>query len=72
MWTPASPSAPLQYLLSDKEVKIKTALWMAENSTYLKEQKGTLRMQHHLSVSVVKLMLIVFIGWFVPESTSYF
>uniref|UniRef100_A0A3P8PEU5 Transcription factor IIIB 90 kDa subunit n=1 Tax=Astatotilapia calliptera TaxID=8154 RepID=A0A3P8PEU5_ASTCA len=27
------------YLLSDKEVKIKTALWMAENSTYLKEQK---------------------------------
>ncbi|KAM4625342.1 BRF1 general transcription factor IIIB subunit a [Polymixia lowei] len=27
------------YLLSDKEVKIKTALWMAENSDYLKEQK---------------------------------
>uniref|UniRef100_A0A3Q4IFX7 Transcription factor IIIB 90 kDa subunit n=1 Tax=Neolamprologus brichardi TaxID=32507 RepID=A0A3Q4IFX7_NEOBR len=27
------------YLLSDNEVKIKTALWMAENSTYLKEQK---------------------------------
>ncbi|XP_051813795.1 BRF1 RNA polymerase III transcription initiation factor subunit a isoform X1 [Acanthochromis polyacanthus] len=27
------------YLLNDKEVKIKTALWMAENSDYLKEQK---------------------------------
>ncbi|XP_070776518.1 transcription factor IIIB 90 kDa subunit-like [Enoplosus armatus] len=27
------------YLLSDKEIKIKTALWMAENSDYLKEQK---------------------------------
>lgn len=31
----------MQYLLSDSEVKIKTALWMAENSDYLKEQKGT-------------------------------
>lgn len=31
----------LQYLLSDNEIKIKTALWMAENSDYLKEQKGT-------------------------------
>lgn len=30
----------LQYLLSDHEVKVKTALWMAENSDYLKEQKG--------------------------------
>uniref|UniRef100_A0A3P8W7K0 Transcription factor IIIB 90 kDa subunit n=1 Tax=Cynoglossus semilaevis TaxID=244447 RepID=A0A3P8W7K0_CYNSE len=27
------------YLLSDHEVKVKTALWMAENSDYLKEQK---------------------------------
>ncbi|KAM9341454.1 BRF1 general transcription factor IIIB subunit a [Symphorus nematophorus] len=27
------------YLLSDKEIKIKTALWMAENSDYLKEQR---------------------------------
>uniref|UniRef100_A0A665X637 B-related factor 1 n=1 Tax=Echeneis naucrates TaxID=173247 RepID=A0A665X637_ECHNA len=27
------------YLLDDKEIKIKTALWMAENSDYLKEQK---------------------------------
>ncbi|XP_041827582.1 BRF1 RNA polymerase III transcription initiation factor subunit a isoform X2 [Melanotaenia boesemani] len=27
------------YLLSDNEIKIKTALWMAENSDYLKEQK---------------------------------
>ncbi|KAM4723704.1 BRF1 general transcription factor IIIB subunit a [Anableps anableps] len=27
------------YLLSDKEVQIKTALWMAENADYLKEQK---------------------------------
>lgn len=33
-------SACLQYLLSDHEVKVKTALWMAENSDYLKEQKG--------------------------------
>uniref|UniRef100_A0A3B4Y2M0 B-related factor 1 n=1 Tax=Seriola lalandi dorsalis TaxID=1841481 RepID=A0A3B4Y2M0_SERLL len=33
------PSASLQYLLDDKEIKIKTALWMAENSDYLKEQK---------------------------------
>ncbi|XP_029937884.1 BRF1 general transcription factor IIIB subunit a [Myripristis murdjan] len=28
-----------QYLLNDNEVKIKTALWMAQNSDYLKEQK---------------------------------
>uniref|UniRef100_A0A8C7YHD4 Transcription factor IIIB 90 kDa subunit n=1 Tax=Oryzias sinensis TaxID=183150 RepID=A0A8C7YHD4_9TELE len=27
------------YLLSESEIKIKTALWMAENSDYLKEQK---------------------------------
>ncbi|XP_070698686.1 BRF1 general transcription factor IIIB subunit a [Pempheris klunzingeri] len=27
------------YLLSDNEIKIKTALWMAENSDYLKEQR---------------------------------
>lgn len=27
------------YLLSDNEIKVKTALWMAENSDYLKEQK---------------------------------
>uniref|UniRef100_A0A8D2ZWZ4 B-related factor 1 n=1 Tax=Scophthalmus maximus TaxID=52904 RepID=A0A8D2ZWZ4_SCOMX len=27
------------YLLDDREVKIKTALWMAENSDYLKEQR---------------------------------
>ncbi|KAM9777957.1 LOW QUALITY PROTEIN: transcription factor IIIB 90 kDa subunit-like [Neosynchiropus ocellatus] len=27
------------YLLSDQEVKVKTALWMAENSDYLKEQR---------------------------------
>nr|XP_049595891.1 transcription factor IIIB 90 kDa subunit isoform X3 [Syngnathus scovelli] len=27
------------YLLSEKEIKVKTALWMAENSDYLKEQK---------------------------------
>lgn len=43
-----SSSVSLQYLLSDKEIKIKTALWMAENSDYLKEQKGTLRMWHGL------------------------
>uniref|UniRef100_A0A671W484 B-related factor 1 n=1 Tax=Sparus aurata TaxID=8175 RepID=A0A671W484_SPAAU len=34
-----APSSSLQYLLSDKEIKVKTALWMAENSDYLKEQK---------------------------------
>ncbi|CAL8283414.1 unnamed protein product [Lota lota] len=28
-----------RYLLSDSEIKIKTALWMAENSDYLKEQR---------------------------------
>ncbi|KAM8913157.1 BRF1 general transcription factor IIIB subunit a isoform 2-T2 [Spinachia spinachia] len=28
------------YLLSDQEVQVKTALWMAENADYLKEQKG--------------------------------
>ncbi|KAL6106038.1 brf1 [Pungitius sinensis] len=27
------------YLLSDQEIQVKTALWMAENSDYLKEQK---------------------------------
>ncbi|CAK6975447.1 transcription factor IIIB 90 kDa subunit-like [Scomber scombrus] len=27
------------YLLNDGEIKVKTALWMAENSDYLKEQK---------------------------------
>ncbi|XP_057715105.1 transcription factor IIIB 90 kDa subunit-like [Corythoichthys intestinalis] len=27
------------YLLNEKEVQVKTALWMAENSDYLKEQK---------------------------------
>ncbi|XP_034715247.1 transcription factor IIIB 90 kDa subunit-like [Etheostoma cragini] len=27
------------YLLSDPEIKVKTALWMAENSDYLKEQR---------------------------------
>ncbi|CAG03766.1 unnamed protein product [Tetraodon nigroviridis] len=32
-------SACLQYLLSEHEVKVKTALWMAENSDYLKEQR---------------------------------
>jgi len=37
MW----PCSSLQYLLSDYEVQVKTALWMAENSDYLKEQKGT-------------------------------
>uniref|UniRef100_A0A8C4ZSF1 B-related factor 1 n=1 Tax=Gadus morhua TaxID=8049 RepID=A0A8C4ZSF1_GADMO len=28
-----------RYLLDDNEIKIKTAVWMAENSDYLKEQK---------------------------------
>uniref|UniRef100_A0A667YK85 B-related factor 1 n=1 Tax=Myripristis murdjan TaxID=586833 RepID=A0A667YK85_9TELE len=34
-----APSPSPQYLLNDNEVKIKTALWMAQNSDYLKEQK---------------------------------
>lgn len=29
-----------QYILNEKEVKIKTDLWMQENADYLKEQKG--------------------------------
>ncbi|XP_037551026.1 BRF1 RNA polymerase III transcription initiation factor subunit a [Nematolebias whitei] len=28
-----------EYLLSDNEIKVKTAFWMAENADYLKEQK---------------------------------
>uniref|UniRef100_A0AAV2JFN3 Cyclin-like domain-containing protein n=1 Tax=Knipowitschia caucasica TaxID=637954 RepID=A0AAV2JFN3_KNICA len=28
------------YLLSDREIQVKTALWMAENSDYLKEQRA--------------------------------
>lgn len=36
-WTLVS----LQYLLSEKEIKVKTALWMAENADFLKEQKGS-------------------------------
>lgn len=46
-------SPPLQYLLSDKEIKVKTALWMAENSDYLKEQKGTFRMERDFCAGCV-------------------
>lgn len=35
----------LQYILNDKEVEVKTELWMKQNAEYLKEQKG----QHILS-----------------------
>lgn len=34
----------LQYLLSDQEIQVKTALWMAENADYLKEQKGRMHL----------------------------
>jgi len=30
----------LQYILNDKEVQVKTELWMTQNAEYLKEQKG--------------------------------
>lgn len=43
----------LQYLLSDNEIKIKTALWMAENSDYLKEQKGTESIQAAMREKIV-------------------
>lgn len=29
-----------QYILNEKEIKIKTELWMIQNADYLKEQKG--------------------------------
>lgn len=35
----------LQYILNDKEVEVKTELWMKQNAEYLKEQKG----QHNSS-----------------------
>uniref|UniRef100_A0A8C6M2H7 B-related factor 1 n=1 Tax=Nothobranchius furzeri TaxID=105023 RepID=A0A8C6M2H7_NOTFU len=37
--SPCFSFSDLQYLLSEKEIRVKTALWMAENSDYLKEQK---------------------------------
>ena len=30
----------LQYILNDKEVQVKTELWMKQNAEYLREQKG--------------------------------
>lgn len=30
----------LQYILNDKEVQVKTELWIKQNAEYLKEQKG--------------------------------
>lgn len=30
----------LQYILNEKEVQVKTELWMKQNADYLKEQKG--------------------------------
>lgn len=30
----------LQYILNDREVQVKTKLWMKQNAEYLKEQKG--------------------------------
>uniref|UniRef100_A0A8C5FXZ5 B-related factor 1 n=1 Tax=Gadus morhua TaxID=8049 RepID=A0A8C5FXZ5_GADMO len=35
----AQRTSERRYLLDDNEIKIKTAVWMAENSDYLKEQK---------------------------------
>ncbi|KAK3554634.1 hypothetical protein QTP70_030005 [Hemibagrus guttatus] len=34
------------YILNEKEVKVKTELWMLENADYLKEQKGKKKSQH--------------------------
>ncbi|KAK5614924.1 hypothetical protein CRENBAI_009456, partial [Crenichthys baileyi] len=43
------------YLLSDKEVQIKTALWMAENSDYLKAQKEKeVKMQKEKELGIYK------------------
>lgn len=51
-WSSPALTASLQYLLNTEEVKIKTALWMAENSDYLKEQKGTFLACNMISVLV--------------------
>lgn len=60
-FTPLNSAASLQYLLSDKEIKVKTALWMAENSDYLKEQKGTSRMQLDVCAGCVSRQNLTFI-----------
>lgn len=33
-------SLPLQYILNELEVQVKTELWMKQNAEYLQEQKG--------------------------------
>lgn len=33
-------SSPLQYILNELEVKVKTELWTKQNAEYLQEQKG--------------------------------
>ena len=33
-------SSVLQYILNEREVEVKTELWMKQNAEYLKEQKG--------------------------------
>lgn len=37
---PSSLCFLLQYILNDREVQVKTKLWMEQNAEYLKEQKG--------------------------------
>lgn len=38
----------MQYILNDKEVQVKTELWLKQNAEYLQEQKGqSLHLHHH-------------------------
>ncbi|MEQ2221866.1 hypothetical protein ILYODFUR_020035 [Ilyodon furcidens] len=51
------------YLLSDKEVQIKTALWMAENSDYLKAQKEKeVKMRKEKELGIYKEKKVKVIG----------
>lgn len=43
----------LQYILNDKEVQVKTELWMKQNAEYLKEQKGRDHLQHQYSSTLI-------------------
>lgn len=40
-------SSVLQYILNEKEVQVKTELWMKQNAEYLKEQKGQIDSSAH-------------------------
>ncbi|KAJ0009227.1 hypothetical protein NQD34_016642, partial [Periophthalmus magnuspinnatus] len=48
------------YLLNDREIQIKTALWMAENSDYLKEQRGLCNFifKFHILCFIVSIFFI--------------